>query len=180
MTRRRSDSTWRPVRFLGKVVRGWATTKKGWILGGSPYCRTDPTRFQPRSHLSSLVIVTRSVRLCLCWSWVFQPVMAPQIQDGSPAIQFPTDVPDRSSWLQKLGIAIEVICPTLALIVVVLRVHVRRTMMNFGWGRFSYPRLSVTDQLLTNTRGGCFRADDGWICAAMVRVWCTSLGFGLN
>jgi hypothetical protein len=40
-----------------------------------------------------------------------------------------------TSWLQNLGIAIEVICPALSLIVVGLRVYIRLKTANFGWGK---------------------------------------------
>ncbi|KAI1091198.1 hypothetical protein F5B19DRAFT_288138 [Rostrohypoxylon terebratum] len=38
-----------------------------------------------------------------------------------------------TSWLQNLGIAIEVVCPALALIVVVLRTYIRLDTKSFGW-----------------------------------------------
>jgi hypothetical protein len=39
-----------------------------------------------------------------------------------------------TSWLQNLGIAIEILCPVLALIVVSLRLYIRIKLENFGWG----------------------------------------------
>jgi len=42
--------------------------------------------------------------------------------------------PNPTSWLQNLGIAIEVICPALALLVVLLRIYIRVKTKNFGWG----------------------------------------------
>ncbi|KAI2467488.1 hypothetical protein F4781DRAFT_402110 [Annulohypoxylon bovei var. microspora] len=41
--------------------------------------------------------------------------------------------PNPTSWLQNLGIAIEVVCPALALIVVVLRTYIRFDTKSFGW-----------------------------------------------
>ncbi|OTA53344.1 hypothetical protein K449DRAFT_305979, partial [Hypoxylon sp. EC38] len=38
-----------------------------------------------------------------------------------------------TSWLQNLGIAIEVVCPALALLVVVLRTYIRLDTKMFGW-----------------------------------------------
>lgn len=40
------------------------------------------------------------------------------------------------SWLQNLGIAIEVICPALALIVTILRIYIRVSTKSFGWGTY--------------------------------------------
>lgn len=40
-----------------------------------------------------------------------------------------------TTWLQNLGIAIEIICPALALIVTLLRIYVRVSTKSFGWGR---------------------------------------------
>jgi hypothetical protein len=42
-----------------------------------------------------------------------------------------------TSWLQNLGIAIEIICPGLALIFVGLRLYIRIKLDNFGWGMSS-------------------------------------------
>lgn len=39
-----------------------------------------------------------------------------------------------SSWLQNLGIAIEIVCPALALIVTALRLYIRIDTKNLGWG----------------------------------------------
>ena len=44
------------------------------------------------------------------------------------------DIPEQTSWLQKLGIAIEVIAPGLALITVIGRLYIRTKMKNLGWG----------------------------------------------
>jgi hypothetical protein len=44
-------------------------------------------------------------------------------------------VPYRTSWLQTLGIVIEVVCPVFALVFVCLRVYTRRLMHTIGWGR---------------------------------------------
>ncbi|KAI1652289.1 uncharacterized protein F4817DRAFT_355643 [Daldinia loculata] len=41
--------------------------------------------------------------------------------------------PNPTSWLQNLGIAIEVVCPVLALIVVGLRTYIRIDTKSFGW-----------------------------------------------
>ncbi|KAI1780731.1 hypothetical protein F4818DRAFT_396618 [Hypoxylon cercidicola] len=41
--------------------------------------------------------------------------------------------PNPTSWLQNLGIAIEVVCPALAFIVVVLRSYIRIDTKTFGW-----------------------------------------------
>ncbi|KAI1139887.1 hypothetical protein F5Y05DRAFT_380366 [Hypoxylon sp. FL0543] len=41
--------------------------------------------------------------------------------------------PNPTSWLQNLGIAIEVVCPALALLVVALRTYVRLESKTFGW-----------------------------------------------
>ncbi|KAI0385555.1 hypothetical protein F5Y04DRAFT_246140 [Hypomontagnella monticulosa] len=41
--------------------------------------------------------------------------------------------PNPTSWLQNLGIAIEIVCPALALIVVVLRTYIRLDTKSFGW-----------------------------------------------
>ncbi|KAI1206127.1 uncharacterized protein F4807DRAFT_238189 [Annulohypoxylon truncatum] len=41
--------------------------------------------------------------------------------------------PNPTSWLQNLGIAIEVVCPALAFIVVVLRTYIRLDTKSFGW-----------------------------------------------
>ncbi|KAI1473792.1 hypothetical protein F4774DRAFT_422937 [Daldinia eschscholtzii] len=41
--------------------------------------------------------------------------------------------PNPTSWLQNLGIAIEVVCPALALIVVGLRAYIRLDTKSFGW-----------------------------------------------
>lgn len=46
----------------------------------------------------------------------------------------PSPDPDPHSWLQNLGIAIEVICPSLALIVTLLRIYIRVNTKAFGWG----------------------------------------------
>lgn len=48
------------------------------------------------------------------------------------------DVPERSSWLQNLGIAIEVIFPVLALSVVTMRVYARTNYSSFGWGELQH------------------------------------------
>jgi len=40
-----------------------------------------------------------------------------------------------TSWLQNLGIAIEVVCPALALIFTTLRIYIRSKSKNLGWGR---------------------------------------------
>lgn len=45
--------------------------------------------------------------------------------------------PNPTSWLQNLGIAIEVVCPVLALIVVGLRTYIRIDTKSFGWGKFT-------------------------------------------
>lgn len=39
-----------------------------------------------------------------------------------------------TTWLQNLGIAIEVACPTLALITVTLRLYIRIDTRTLGWG----------------------------------------------
>ncbi|KAI1457893.1 hypothetical protein F4805DRAFT_426805 [Annulohypoxylon moriforme] len=44
-----------------------------------------------------------------------------------------TTNPNPTSWLQNLGIAIEVVCPALALIVVILRTYIRLDTKSFGW-----------------------------------------------
>ncbi|KAI1802340.1 hypothetical protein F4811DRAFT_563320 [Daldinia bambusicola] len=59
--------------------------------------------------------------------------------------------PNPTSWLQNLGIAIEVVCPTLALIVVCLRTYIRLDTKGFGW-------------------------DDGLIVAAMVFAIALAVG----
>ncbi|KAK7753709.1 hypothetical protein SLS62_004332 [Diatrype stigma] len=41
--------------------------------------------------------------------------------------------PNPHSWLQNLGIAIEVVCPSLALIVTLLRIYIRVNTKTFGW-----------------------------------------------
>ncbi|KAL7624628.1 hypothetical protein AAE478_006197 [Parahypoxylon ruwenzoriense] len=41
--------------------------------------------------------------------------------------------PDPTSWLQNLGIAIEVACPALALLAVILRTYIRLDTKSFGW-----------------------------------------------
>ncbi|RYP33831.1 hypothetical protein DL767_004561 [Monosporascus sp. MG133] len=46
----------------------------------------------------------------------------PQVTPGDP-----------TSWLQNLGIAIEIICPTLALLITLLRVYIRLDTKAFGW-----------------------------------------------
>ena len=44
--------------------------------------------------------------------------------------------PNPTSWLQNLGIAIEIIGPALALIVTLLRIYIRVSTKAFGWGEF--------------------------------------------
>lgn len=39
------------------------------------------------------------------------------------------------SWLQDFGIALEVIFPALAFIVVILRAYIRIDTKSFGWGK---------------------------------------------
>ncbi|KAI0843629.1 hypothetical protein F5Y06DRAFT_255411 [Hypoxylon sp. FL0890] len=46
--------------------------------------------------------------------------------------------PNPTSWLQNLGIAIEVVCPALALLVVSLRTYTRVKTKTFGWGIHYY------------------------------------------
>lgn len=46
----------------------------------------------------------------------------------------PSPDPNPHSWLQNLGIAIEVVCPSLALIVTLLRIYIRVNTKAFGWG----------------------------------------------
>lgn len=50
---------------------------------------------------------------------------------------FPADgVPDRTSSLQNAAIAIEVVFPALALLVLGLRTYIRTITRTFGWGEF--------------------------------------------
>ncbi|KAI1099485.1 hypothetical protein F4804DRAFT_321799 [Jackrogersella minutella] len=53
----------------------------------------------------------------------------------SETAQAPTAAvnPNPTSWLQNLGIAIEVVCPALALTVVILRTYIRLDTKSFGW-----------------------------------------------
>lgn len=44
-----------------------------------------------------------------------------------------------SSWLQNLGIAIEIVSPALALIIIFLRLYSRLKTRNFGWGMSNPP-----------------------------------------
>lgn len=46
--------------------------------------------------------------------------------------------PNPTSWLQNLGIAIEIIGPSLALIVTILRIYTRVNTKTFGWGKFQH------------------------------------------
>ncbi|KAI5864004.1 hypothetical protein GGS23DRAFT_478008 [Durotheca rogersii] len=55
------------------------------------------------------------------------------MSDGGQALPSAPTNPNPTSWLQDLGIAIEVVCPALALIVVLLRVYIRIDTKSFGW-----------------------------------------------
>ncbi|KAI1388552.1 uncharacterized protein F4822DRAFT_429170 [Hypoxylon trugodes] len=52
------------------------------------------------------------------------------MSDSAP---IPSANPNPTSWLQNLGIAIEILCPALALIVVALRTYIRLDTKSFGW-----------------------------------------------
>lgn len=54
------------------------------------------------------------------------------MSDNAQAPSAPAN-PNPTSWLQNLGIAIEVVCPALALLVVVLRTYIRLDTKTFGW-----------------------------------------------
>lgn len=46
----------------------------------------------------------------------------------------PSDMPEPHSWLQNLAIAIEVVLPLLAFVVIGLRCYIRVSTNNLGWG----------------------------------------------
>ncbi|KAI1080021.1 hypothetical protein F5B20DRAFT_580813 [Whalleya microplaca] len=59
--------------------------------------------------------------------------------------------PDPTSWLQNLGIAIEVVCPAFALLITITRIYIRVETRSFGW-------------------------DDAFICMAMVLSLALAVG----
>lgn len=71
------------------------------------------------------------------------------MSDGSPPppAALPAPNPDPHDWLQNLGIAIEIVCPALALIVTILRVYTRIKIKNYGWGELQ--RIRVVLRVLT-------------------------------
>ncbi|KAL0933245.1 uncharacterized protein CTRU02_212208 [Colletotrichum truncatum] len=54
-----------------------------------------------------------------------------------------------TSWLQNLGIAIEIFCPALSLIVTALRLYIRIDTKNLGWDHM-YVQLAVRNPKLKN------------------------------